>query len=115
MKDLPEFKRANRDYVTGFVTQLLTHPNQPEQSYFRRLVEYSDGHYGIVFSLSYFLPTEAPTKSQWNSLKKKFKRHDKRIFVLKEHSVIGCGAPDDPERCGCLEFGFFAHETRPDA
>lgn len=105
MKDLPEFKTQGRERVTAFLTQLLTHPNQP-QSHFVRLVEHEDGHYGVVFSLSYFAPTEPPTKSQWNSLKKKLKRHDKRIFVFKDHSLVECEAPAG---CGALEFGFFAH------
>jgi hypothetical protein len=115
VKDLPEFKRFGKDFVTQFANQVLAHPNQPEHSYFRRLIQYEDGHYGVVFSLDYFAladnstPADAPTKSQWNSLKKKLKRHDKRVFVFKEHTIEGCNAPDDSARCGCLEFGFFAH------
>jgi hypothetical protein len=105
MKDLPEFKTQHREFVIDFLRQVFTHPNQ-EESHFVRLVEHKDGHYSAVFSLSYFASAETPTKSQWNSLKKKLKRHDKRIFVFKEHSVIDC---DAPAGCGSLDFGFFAH------
>jgi hypothetical protein len=105
MKALPEFKTQRREYVIDFLRQVFTHPNQ-DQSHFVRLGEYEDGHYSVVFTLSYFASTEMPTKSQWNSLKKKLKRHDKRIFAFKEHSVIAC---DAPEGCGSLEFGFFTH------
>jgi hypothetical protein len=105
MKELPEFKTQRREFVTEFLRQVFTHPNQ-DRSHFVRLVEYPDGHYSAVFSLSYFASGDEPTKSQWNSVKKKLKRHDKRIFVFKDHSVIDC---DASARCGSLDFGFFAH------
>jgi hypothetical protein len=86
---------------------VLTHPNDAEKSYFRGLTAYKDGHFRLAFILDYFGKVETPTKSQWKSLKKKLKRHDKRIFVLKEHGVITCNSPI--ERCGYVEFGYFAH------
>ncbi len=86
--------------------RVLTHPDQPDETFFRRLVAFADGHYQVIFDLGYF-KTDAPSKSQWNSLKKKIKRHDKRLFIFKEHDLLTC---DDPEaRCGSIEFGFFAH------
>jgi hypothetical protein len=104
VKDLPKFKARSREHVMGFISGVLTQPNKPTETYFRRLVEYEDGHYGAEFSLSYFASAEVPTKSQWNSLKKKLKRHDKKAFVFKEHRIIPC---DDATGCGFLEFGFF--------
>jgi len=106
VKDLPQFKVRKQEDVVEFITRVLTQPNKPEVSYFRRLVEYEDGHYGVEFSLGYFISTEVPTKSQWNSLKKKLKRRDKKVFVFKKHNVILC---DASAWCGFLEFGFFAH------
>ena len=106
MKDLPEFKAHKHEEVVMFITQVLTHPNKPEETYFRRLVEYEDGHYGAEFSLSYFASTDIPTKSQWNSLKKKLKRHDKKAFVFKDYSIVPCA---DSVSCGFVEFGFYAH------
>jgi len=106
VKELPKFKAQQREEVIGFVTQVLTHPTKPDESYFRRLIEYEDGHYGVEFRLAYFVSTEVPTKSQWNSLKKKLKRHDKKAFVFKEHRMTLC---DDSTPCGFFEFGFFAH------
>ena len=105
MKELPEFKTQKREFVNDFLRQVFMHPNQ-EQSHFVRLEEHKDGHYSAVFSLNYFASPDAPTKSQWNSLKKKLKRHDKRIFVFKDTSVIECDALGG---CGSLDFGFFAH------
>ena len=109
MKPLPEFKSQSRGNVVRFLTQAFTHPNDPDTTYFHQLVEYDDGHYAAVFNLDYFADTDIPTKSQWNSLKKKLKRHDKRVFVFKEQRVIPCENGDAPSRCGEIEFGFFAH------
>lgn len=107
MKELPEFQHRRYEDVAAFVSQAFTRPNQPEKSYFRHLTGFDDGHYRVFFSLAYLVTGEEPTKSQWNSLKKKLKRHDKRLFVFKEHGL----APDDSsgERCGYIEFGYFAH------
>ncbi len=108
MKELPKFKLQREEDVVHFITQVLVHSNKPEKTYFRRLIEYEDGHYGAFFSLGYFVSTEMPTKSQWNSLKKKLKRHDKHVFVFKNHSINSCDAPNDMTPCGYFEFGFFA-------
>ena len=109
MKELPKFKAHRQEEVVNFITQVLSYPNKPEESYFRRLVEYEDGHYGVFFSLGYFVSTEIPTKSQWNSLKKKLKRHDRKVFVFKDHRITPCNAPNNTNPCGYLEFGFFAN------
>lgn len=110
MKELPKFRREGRRTVEGLLTQVFTHPNEPDVSYFRGLVEYPDGHYAAVFSLGYFVDTDVPSKSQWNSLKKKLRRHDRRIFVFKEQQIVLCGNFDAAVRCGQMEFGFFAED-----
>lgn len=107
MKDLPEFQHRSQAVVAAFLEQALTHPNLPEKSYFRQLIPYEDGHFRVIFSLDYLGNVENPSKSQWNSLKKKLKRHDKRIFVLKEHGLMPCDSGE--ERCGFVEFGYFMH------
>ncbi len=107
MKDLPKFKRHNYDHVLALATEVMTrHPNL-EESYLRRLDLLRDGHYRLTFDLDYFVTESGePTKSQWNSLKKKLKRHDKEIFVFKEHGISS--APEQSgEHWGYLEFGFF--------
>lgn len=106
MKDLPEFQRHSTDEVSGFLKLIFTRPALPDETFFRKLVAFDDGHYRAVFSLDY-LGGETASKSQWNSLKKKLKRHDKRIFVFKEHGLAACDMPD--ERCGYIDFGYFAH------
>lgn len=109
MKELPPFKRMGHTHIQRLLSEVFIHPRDLETSYFRRLVEFDDGHYGAVFDLDYFAGAETPTKSQWNTLKKKLKRHDKRIFVLKEHGVTTCHEDAQELRCGVIEFGFFAH------
>ena len=106
MTDLPKFKAYKHEDVIIFITRVLSHPNKSEETFFQRLIEYEDGHYAAEFSLSYFVATDKPTKSQWTSLKKKMRRHNKKIFVFKEYRLVICG---DSLQCGYVEFGFFAY------
>jgi hypothetical protein len=103
MKPLPGFKTRRPEEVEVYTTQMLTHSDEPERSYFQRLETFDDGHYRAIFSLEYFRKTDEPTKSQWNSLKKKMKRHDKQVFIFKEHGLF------TGENAGYIDFGFFAH------
>ncbi|MCB9450310.1 MAG: hypothetical protein H6672_02660 [Anaerolineaceae bacterium] len=107
MKDLPEFKPRDRETVLKFVSAMLTNEHVGSETHLKALESYPDGHYRVIFDPTYFaLPPDQtePTKSQWNSLKKKLKRHDPKVFIFKEHGEI--------EREGhsfYLDFGFFAH------
>jgi hypothetical protein len=109
MKELPAFRARKYDQVLAFVTQVFTHADNPEQSYLQRLIENRDSHYRAIFRLDYFTGATTPTKSQWNSLKKKLKRHDKQVFVFKEVGTIECEPNDTANHCGYVDFGFFAH------
>ena len=107
MKDLPAFKARPRDQVMALVHRVLTLDSHSDHSYLHELVAHQDGHYRVLFDPGYFVlqPGQAePTKSQWSSLKKKFKRHDPGVFVFKEHGMIT--ADDKPY--SYLDFGFFA-------
>ena len=103
MKTLPDFKTRRIDEVESFAMQVFTHPDEPEHSHFQRLETFADGHYRAIFSPAYFRRAADPTKSQWNNLKKKLKRHDKQVFVFKECGLIA------EENTGYIDFGFFAH------
>ena len=108
MKDLPKFKKHNYDHVLALATEVMTRHPDADRSYLRRLDVLPDGHYRLAFDLNYFvMEADEPTKSQWNSLKKKLKRHDKAIFVFKEHGIIAIGEQAGG-KLGYLEFGFFA-------
>ncbi len=108
MKDLPKFKKRNYDHVLAFVTEVMTRHPHAEESHFRQLSVLPDGHYRLSFDLGYFmLESGTPTKSQWNGLKKKLKRHDKDIFVFKEHGFVPA-AEQGVTNWGYVDFGFFA-------
>ena len=105
MKDLPRFKAHKYADVVQLMKAVFTHQNEPEHTYFVQLITEEDGHYRAVFRLSYF-STQTPSKSQWNSLKKKLKRHHPAIFVFKDYGTLPCQG--DADTCGYLDFGFFA-------
>ncbi len=112
MKELPRFKARNREAVLDFIAEVLTNRQRPDQTCLVELVAYRDGHYRAIFDPAYFVLLEGqqqPSKSQWNSLKKKMKRRDRRVFIFKEHGEVPC--PRDhggAGRCYYLDFGFFA-------
>ncbi len=99
-KDLPRFTQRKRDSVMAYVSRVLTTRNI-EATHLLKLIGFSDGHYRAIFRPDYFSSTP-PSKSQWNTLKKKMKRHDRRVFVFKTH-----GQTDDQNYY--IDFGFFAN------
>lgn len=107
MKDLPAFRPRPRDQVMALVHRVLMLDSHSDHSYLHDLVEHDDHHYRVLFDPAYFVlqpgQTE-PSKSQWSSLKKKFKRHDPNVFVFKDHGTINAGN----KRYSYMDFGFFA-------
>lgn len=107
MKDLPAFKARPRDQAMALVHRVLMLDSHSDHSYLHDLVVHQDGHYRVLFDPAYFVlqpgQTE-PSKSQWSSLKKKFKRHDPSVFVFKEHGTQTISG----KLYAYLDFGFFA-------
>lgn len=106
MKPLPRFVSRNLHQVQSLAARVLT-GHEDEQTHLVQLLHYDDRHYRAIFHPDYFALQpghEAPTRSQWNSLKKKFKRYDRSIFVFKETGETSC--PDGPYRCYYIDFGF---------
>lgn len=101
MNDLPAFDRGRHpDAVRSFISKVLSRGNDTA---LRDLIVYDDGHYRAVFDPAYFIlvpERSEPSKSQWNTLKKRLKRMDNRVFVFKAH-----GQTDEGHYW--LEFGFF--------
>jgi hypothetical protein len=109
MSDLPSFRARPTQAVIEYISDVLT--QGASETAFVRLVEYDDNSYRAVFRRAYFTLPEgqtAPSKSQWNSLKKKMKRHDPRVFIFKEHGETGCET-DEGNDCYYVDFGFFEH------
>jgi hypothetical protein len=112
MKDLPEFKVRRRENVLELVEEILTNDiQQLRHSELIELIDYPDGHYRVLFNPRYFILIEGqtePSKSQWNTLKKKFKRREPNIFVFKDHgetkTVDG--------KAYYVDFGFFLKPRR---
>jgi hypothetical protein len=109
MSNLPTFRARPTQAVIEYISEVLT--RFQGETAFVRLVEYDDNSYRAIFQRSYFaLPEDRsePSKSQWNSLKKKMKRHDPRVFIFKEHGEAGCDT-DEGSGCYYVDFGFFEH------
>jgi hypothetical protein len=103
MKDLPPFKKRNRDDVLAYIKDMLVNERSGQEALID-LIDYQDGHYRAVFDPRYFTLQEGqtePTKSQWNSLKKKLKRHESTVFVFKDHGEVGTES-----KRYYLDFGF---------
>ncbi len=105
MHELPRFIRRDASHTEKFAAAALTNPAVNEATQFRHLIAYDDGHFRALFSPAYFVlqpGSSAPTKSQWNTLKKHLKRLDKQVFIFKEHGE----AEHNGERCYYVDFGF---------
>lgn len=99
MSDLPEFDEGVPFHkVNSYAMQIFGDKLVNLQSY-------DDGHYRAVFEKSLFTLTEGntePTKSQWNTLKKRMKRINRNVFIFKAHG-------ETAENHYYLDFGFFAY------
>jgi hypothetical protein len=108
-RTLPNFAKRDYNKALRLATDILT-GTQTEKTSLIQLTEFEDGHFRAVFKSSYFVIAEGqeqPSKSQWNTLKKKFKRHDRLMFVFKEHGVISKNKNDSSINY-YIDFGFFA-------
>ena len=101
MKGLPEFRPRRPNDVRRYIAQVLG-----GESVLYDLIEYDDSHSRAGFDPGYFAlaeDREEPSRSQWNTLKKRMKRIDSTVFVFKEH-----GETTHNERPAYyIDFGFF--------
>ena len=101
MKGLPEFDTSKHpDMVRGFAERVMMRGDTP---YLHDLYAYGDGHFRIIFDPDYFILQDdrtEPSRSQWNTLKKRMKRMNRNVFVFKDHGVQDDGFY-------WIEFGFF--------
>ena len=107
--DLPEFRKVKRRYAASIFHSALS---GPQGSALLQLLEFDDHHFRAVFDLSYFQLVEGntmPSKSQWNSLKKRLKRRDRTIFIFRQYGPIDCKAQGktlSADICLYIDFGF---------
>lgn len=106
--DLPDFRRVKRAYAARLIHRALTNERG---SALLELIDYDDGHFRVVFAASYFqvhAGQAGPSKSQWNTLKKKLKRRDRTIFVFRDHGALHASAADSAVRY-YLDIGFMRY------
>lgn len=113
--ELPEFRSVPRNQVMSYLNGIFNVPGM-SGSALLKLIEYDDHHFRAIFKSTFFAlqpGAEAPTKSQWGTLKKKMKRHDRQVFVFKQTGEVNCNTVDRlrPEnrdyRCYYVDFGYF--------
>lgn len=103
--DLPEFsvkdaKQRALPFAKGVFAESLT-----------TLTIEDDGRCRAIFKKSYFAlqgDNTEPSKSQWSTLKKKLKRHNRGVFVFKEVGEIACQEEADSQ-CYYIDFGFYKY------
>ena len=104
--DLPEFsvkdaKQRGLPFAKSVFAEDLINLNIEE-----------DGRCRAIFKKSYFVLQDdntEPSKSQWSTLKKKLKRHNRGVFVFKETGEITCH--DNLENdCFYVDFGFYKYK-----
>ncbi|MCY3574826.1 MAG: hypothetical protein OXG92_07165 [Chloroflexi bacterium] len=107
--DLPVFRRVKRSYAASIANSVLS---SPRGAALLRLIEYEDHHFRAIFDQSYFqlqAGKSAPSKSQWSTLKKKFKRRNRSIFVFRAHGELPRQQVPHAHRgrtCLFVDFGF---------
>ena len=107
--ELPRFRKVKRSYPAAIINETLS---GPRGSALLQLIEYDDHHFRAVFDLNYFqlaAGNTLPSKSQWNSLKKRLKRRERSIFIFREYGQIDChthGKKLAAATCLYLDFGF---------
>ena len=109
--DLPEFLNVSQSHAASLVHGALTGARGPCMVKLRR---YDDNHFRAIFRLRYFDLRDgatSPSKSQWNTLKKRLKRRDRRIFVFRRYGQLSADAAAQlsaGEPCCYIDFGFLA-------
>lgn len=98
--ELPEFAKRKKHEVNKLLTSVFGIENMV------KLDEFEDHHFRVLFKPEFFIlnpDATEPSKSQWNTLKKKLKRRDRQLFIFKQYGDI----LHDGEQAYYLDFGFF--------
>jgi hypothetical protein len=103
--DIPEFdvkeaKRRALPFINTIFTDKLS-----------KLEIADDGRCRAIFKKSFFALQEGeaePTKSQWSTLKKRLKRHNRGVFIFKEVGETACTEGSE-DTCFYIDFGFYRY------
>jgi hypothetical protein len=99
MQELPDFRPTHHDYAQSYAAKVFG-------DHLHSVTPQSEGYFQATFSMDYFTlqpGADQPSKSQWNTLKKRMKRVHPGVFVLRDHGIT---APLDAERLCYVSFGF---------
>lgn len=104
--DLPEFNvKHAKQRALPFVKAIF------KDSFVELNID-DDGRCRAIFKKDYFVlqgDNTEPSKSQWSTLKKKVKRHNRNVFIFKDTGTTTCGGDIDAD-CLYLDFGFFKYK-----
>lgn len=109
--DLPDFAPTPYARAEAFIQTVLS--DKAGESALEKLIARDDNSFRAVFRQDYFFiaeDAERPSKSQWNTLKKKMKRHNPTVFVFKEYGYKIC-SPTSLSWCCYIDFGFFTQPS----
>jgi hypothetical protein len=103
--DIPEFdvkeaKRRALPFINTIFTDKLS-----------KLEIADDGRCRAIFKKDFFALHEGeaePTKSQWSTLKKRLKRHNRGVFIFKEVGETICNEGSE-DTCFYIDFGFYRY------
>lgn len=103
--DLPEFDvKIAKQQALPFAKSIFGED-------FIRLEIADAGSCRVTFKPSYFVmqgDNTEPSKSQWSTLKKKLKRHNRGVFVFKETGDTNCHEGSEIN-CHYIDFGFYKY------
>lgn len=113
--DLPEFRPISAEQAHAYIARALSHKEDADETFLIDFVAYPDHHFRAIFRLAYFTLAEGshtPSKSQWNTLKKRLKRIRSDVFIFKTHGYADCAtgaeaAADPSIYCAYVDFAFF--------
>lgn len=98
MKDLPTFRKSHYDYAENYAQQVFGDA-------FQMLSAQTGDYFRVLFLPSYFVLQDdrtEPSKSQWNTLKKRMRRINPQVFVFKAHGETQV----DEQTLYYMDFGF---------
>jgi hypothetical protein len=102
MKGLPDFREVTLDYAERYAQQVFGDA-------LHAVAAQAGGYFRATFGEGYFTiqpGNDAPSRSQWNTLKKRMKRVNRGAFVLKETGTTAAG--DDVHYY--VDFGFLRED-----
>lgn len=98
MQELPQFDQVPAGYATNYAQTVLG-------SSLQAVLPQPKDYFRAIFDVGYFTiqpGNDKPSKSQWNTLKKRMKRINRGVFILREYGEI---AYNGETRC-YIDFGF---------